>query len=82
MRRLVGFELVDKGIARHGYPVCNAEGKEIGHVTSGSMAPYLNKAIGMAYVAAPLHKQGSEIFINVRGRMLKAVVVRPPFYKK
>ena len=82
VRRLVGFELVDKGIARHGYPVCNAEGKEIGHVTSGSMAPYLNKAIGMAYVAAPLHKQGSEIFINVRGRMLKAVVVRPPYYKK
>ena len=82
VRRLVGFELVDKGIARHGYPVCDAEGKEIGHVTSGSMAPYLNKAIGMAYVNAPLHKQGSEIFINIRGRMLKAVVVRPPFYKK
>lgn len=81
-RRLVGFELVDKGIARHGYPVCDARGNEIGTVTSGSMAPYLKKAIGMAYVAAPLHKQGSEIFINVRGRMLKAVVVRPPFYKK
>ena len=82
VRRLVGFELVDKGIARHGYPVCDAEGKELGHVTSGSMAPYLNKAIGLAYVAAPYHKQGSEIFINVRGRLLKAVVTRPPFYKK
>lgn len=82
VRRLVGFELVDKGIARHGYPVCDAQGNEIGHVTSGTMAPYVKKAIGMAYVAAPNHKQGSEIFINIRGRMLKAVVVRPPFYKK
>lgn len=81
-RRLVGFELVDKGVPRHGYLVCDAEGKEIGHVTSGTMSPFLKKPIGMAYVAVPYNKVDTEIFINVRGRLLKAVVVKTPFYKK
>lgn len=80
-RKLVGFELVDRGIPRHGYPVCDAEGNEIGFVTSGTMGPSVKKAVGMAYVAAPHFKLGTEIFIKVRDRLLKAVVVKTPFYK-
>lgn len=81
-RRLVGFELVDKGIARHEMPICDAEGREIGHVTSGTMGPSVKKAIGMGYVEVPYNKADSEIFINVRGKLLKAKVVKTPFYKK
>ena len=81
-RKLVGFELVDRGIARHEMPICDAEGKQIGHVTSGTMGPTVKKAIGMGYVDVPFNKVGSEIFIDVRGRKLKAQVVKMPFYKK
>lgn len=81
-RKLVGFELVDKGVPRHGYPVCDAEGNEIGQVTSGTMSPSMKKPVGMAYVATPYNKVDSEIYINVRGRLLKAKVVKTPFYKK
>lgn len=81
-RKLVGFELVDKGIPRHGYPICDAEGNVIGEVTSGTMGPSVHKAIGMGYVKTEFSKAGSEIFINVRGRLLKAEVVKVPFYKK
>ncbi len=81
-RKLVGFELVDKGIPRHGYPVCDANGTEIGVVTSGTMGPAVKKAIGMAYVAPAFSKVQSEIYIKVRDKLVKAVVVRPPFYKK
>jgi aminomethyltransferase len=81
-RRLCGFELVDKGIARHGYDVFDAEGNVIGYVTSGTMGPSVGKAIGMAYVAAPLFKVDSEIYIKVREKLLKAKVVKTPFYKK
>ena len=81
-RRLVGFELVDRGIARHEMPICDAEGNKIGHVTSGTMGPSVKKAIGMGYVNVPYNKVGSEIFIEVRGRLLKAQVVKMPFYKK
>lgn len=80
-RRLVGFELVDKGIARHGYDICNAEGAVIGHVTSGTMGPSVKKAIGLGYVASEYKAAGSEIFISVRGRLLKAQVVKLPFYR-
>ena len=81
-RRLCGFELVDKGIARHGYEVCNVEGEVIGFVTSGTMGPSIGKAVGLAYVAAPLFKLDSELYIKVRNKLLKAVVVKAPFYKK
>ncbi|MBQ0025312.1 MAG: glycine cleavage system aminomethyltransferase GcvT [Bacteroidales bacterium] len=81
-RKLVGFELVDKGIARHEMPICDASGKEIGHVTSGTMGPSIKKAVGMGYVDVPFNKVGSEIFVNVRGRLLKALVVKTPFYQK
>ena len=81
-RRLVGFCLVDRGIARHGMPICDAEGNAIGHVTSGTMGPTVKQAIGMGYVNVPFNKTGSEIFIEVRGKLLKAEVVKMPFYKK
>lgn len=80
-RKLVGFELVDKGIPRHDYPIVDANGNEIGVVTSGTMAPSLNKAIGLGYVPVELTSEGSEIYIQVRNKNLKAVVVKPPFYK-
>lgn len=81
-RKLVGFELVDKGVARHGYDVCDANGDVIGHVTSGTMGPTIKKAIGMAYVNVPFNKVDSDIYISVRGKLLAAKVVKIPFYKK
>jgi aminomethyltransferase len=80
-RRLVGFELVDKGIARHDYTVLNESGDEIGMVTSGTMSPSLKKAIGLAYVPVDMAKPDSEIYIAVRKKQLKAKVVSLPFYK-
>lgn len=80
-RKLVGFTMVDKGVPRHGYPVCDAEGNEVGHVTSGTMSPMLKIGVGLAYVPTALSKAGSEMYIKVRDRRLKAVVARPPFFK-
>lgn len=80
-RKLVGFEMVDRGIARHGYEVADAAGNVIGVVTSGTQGPAVKKAIGMAYVTAELSKVDSEIFVVVRGKALKAQVVKTPFYK-
>lgn len=79
--KLVGFELIDKGVPRQGYPILNAEGEEIGRVTSGTMSPSLNKAIGMGYVPVELATEGSEICIGVRNKSLAAKVVKTPFYK-
>jgi len=78
-RKLVGFEVLDKGIARQHYLIKDAEGKEIGEVTSGTMSPSLNKAIGMGYVASGFSAAGSEIYIDVRGKLLLAKVVKLPF---
>jgi len=80
-RRLIGFEMVDKGIPRHGYEVADSAGNIIGHVTSGTMGPFIKKPIGMAYVPVQLAKEGSEIYIRIREKDLKAVVVKFPFYK-
>ncbi|MFT5279816.1 MAG: aminomethyltransferase, partial [Bacteroidia bacterium] len=80
-RRLVGFELIDRGIPRQDYPIVDGDGNEIGVVTSGTMGPSINKAVGMGYVKNGLHKSGTEIFIEIRGKHIKAVVARPPFYK-
>lgn len=78
-RKLVGFEMIDKGIPRHGYEIKNAAGELLGVVTSGTQAPSLAKAVGMGYVANGSNALGSEIFIDVRGRLLKATVVKMPF---
>jgi aminomethyltransferase len=80
-RKLIGFELVDRGIARHGYPLVNGD-KRIGVVTSGTQTPFLKKSIGMAYVPAELSAPGTAITIDVRGRKSAARVVTLPFYKR
>lgn len=80
-KKLCGFEMIDKGISRHGYEVCDSSGKKIGVVTSGTMSPALGKPIGMAYVSNEYASPDSEIFIKIREKLLKAVVVKTPFYK-
>jgi len=80
-RRLVGFELLDRGIARHGYDVY-LDGEKAGHVTSGTQTPFLKKAIGMAYLPTARAVPGTEFEIDVRGRRLRARVVPLPFYKR
>ena len=78
-RKLVGFELLDKGVPRHDYPVVDAEGNVIGKVTSGTQSPMRKVGVGLAYVAKPHFKIGSEIFIQVRNKNLAAKVVKLPF---
>ena len=80
-RKLCAFELVEKGIPRHGYEIVDAEGNAIGVVTSGTMSPVLKKGIGMGYVKTEHSKVGSEIYIKVRNKSLKAQVVKAPFRK-
>ena len=80
-RKLVGFEVVDRAIARHGYDVY-VDGVRAGVVTSGTQTPYLKKAIGMAYVPAERSSPGTEIEIDVRGRQARARIVPMPFYKR
>ena len=80
-RKLVGFKLIDRGVPRHGYPVVDESGKPVGVVTSGTMAPSLNEAIGMAYVPVNSAAPGQTIWVEVRGKALKAEVVSLPFYK-
>lgn len=80
-KKLVGFEMIDRGIPRHDYEIADAEGNIIGKVTSGTQAPSLQKAIGMGYVTKDFSKEGTEIFINIRNTPIKAKVVKFPFYK-
>ena len=78
-RKLVGFKMIDKGIPRQGYSLVDASGNSIGTVTSGSLSPVLNLGIGMGYVSVEHSKADTEIFVEVRGKSLKAQVTRPPF---
>lgn len=78
-QKLVGFEMIDKGIPRHHYEIKDAEGNKIGHVTSGTQAPSLNKAVGMGYVATAFAAIDSEIYIDIRGKLIKAKVRKMPF---
>lgn len=78
-RKLVGFEMIDKGIPRHGYEIKDAAGNKVGEVTSGTQAPSLGKAVGMGYVAIEQAALDAEIYIDIRGRLLKAKVVKMPF---
>jgi len=80
-RRLVGFEVTERGIARDGQDVV-IDGLRVGKVTSGSPAPYLKKNIGMAYVPIEFANEGQQIQIDVRGRLVSAEVVKTPFYKR
>lgn len=81
-RKLVGFELIDRGIPRKEYCILDKEGNVIGQVTSGTQSPSLQKAIGMGYVKKEFAKEGAEIFVQVRKKSLKAKVVKLPFYKE
>ena len=81
-RKLIGFEMTERGIPRHDYVVTDGKGNAIGKVTSGTQSPSLQKAIGMAYVKPEFAKEGSEIFIAIRDKELMAKVVKIPFYKK
>ncbi|MDB5193935.1 MAG: gcvT [Segetibacter sp.] len=78
-RKLIGFEMVDKGISRHGYEIVDETGKNIGVVTSGTQAPSLGKAVGLGYVAKEYASIDSKIFIKIRDRHLEAKVVKFPF---
>jgi aminomethyltransferase len=78
-RKLVGFEMLERGIPRHDYLIKDAAGNTIGKVTSGTQAPSLNKAIGLGYVATPHATIDSEIFIDIRNLLVKAKVVKAPF---
>ncbi len=80
-RKIAGFEMVDRGIARNGYEVCDAEGNVIGQVRSGSPSPSTGKNIGTALVKAQYGKVGTEIYIKIRNKLLKAVTVKMPFYE-
>jgi len=81
-KKLVGLEMVDRGIGRDGYPVLSASGEKIGYVTSGSPAPFLKKNIALAYVPVAYAAVGTEVAVEVRGAGVKAVVVPTPFYKR
>ena len=80
-KKIVGFEVLDRAIARHGHAV-HHEGAAVGVVTSGTHTPFLKKAIGMAYVPTALTAPGTEFTIDIRGRMARAIVVPMPFYKR
>ncbi len=81
-KKLVGFELIDRGIPRHDYPIADAAGNIIGKVSSGTQSPSLNKAIGMGYVKTEFSKSDTEIFIMIRDKAIKAKVCKLPFLKK
>jgi len=80
-RKLVGFELDEKGIPRHGYDIVDSQGKKIGEVTSGTMSPSMGKGIGLGYVPTVFADVGSKIHIQIRKNRVPATVVKPPFYK-
>ncbi|HSC88558.1 MAG TPA: glycine cleavage T C-terminal barrel domain-containing protein, partial [Polyangiaceae bacterium] len=81
-RRIVGFEMLDRGSARHGYPFVDASGTAIGVCTSGGPSPTLGKAIGLGYLPIGLSDVGSEFLVDCRGKNLRAVVVPTPFYRR
>lgn len=78
-RKMVAFEMIDKGIPRHGYELQNKEGEKIGYVASGTQSPSLQKAIGMGYVTTEYAILDSEIFVSVREKLLQAKIVKIPF---
>jgi aminomethyltransferase len=81
-KKLVGFEMIDRGIPRHDYQIADANGNIIGKVTSGTQSPTLNKALGMGYVNKDFAKADTEIFVVIRDKAIKAKVCKIPFLKK
>lgn len=82
VQKLCGFEMIDRGISRKDYEICNAQGEVIGRVTSGTQSPTLGKAIGLGYVKKEYAGEGTEIYVKIREKLLKAVIVKLPFLKK
>ena len=80
-QKLVAFEMIDRGIPRGHYELCDADGNVFGHVTSGTQSPTLSKGIGLGYVPTAYSKTDSEIFIKIREKLLKAQVIKLPFVK-
>ena len=80
-QKLVGFEMIDRGIARHDYEIVDIDGNIIGKVTSGTQSPTLKKSIGLGYVDIAFAKEGTEIYISIRNQKVKAIVKKPPFVK-
>lgn len=80
-KKLVGFEMVDRGIPRGGYPIAR-DGREVGYVTTGSFAPTLEKNIGLGFVPPELARVGEEIDVVIRGKGVKALIVKTPFYRR
>jgi aminomethyltransferase len=84
-RRLAAFELLEKAVPRHGFKILAGAGprqNEIGEVTSGNLSPMLQKGIGLGYIPPSVAAVGSSISIDIRGRIVPAAVVKPPFYKR
>tara|TARA_B100001123_G_scaffold301343_1_gene336288 strand:+ start:3321 stop:4367 length:1047 start_codon:yes stop_codon:yes gene_type:complete len=80
-RKLVGFEMLERGIARHGYEVC-VDGQNVGVVTSGTQTPYLKKSIGMAYMPVGMSEVGADFEVKIREQLVAARVIKMPFYKR
>jgi aminomethyltransferase len=80
-RKIVGFAMIDRAIARHGHLVMQGD-QQVGYVTSGTQTPFLKKAIGMAYVPMHMTAVGTELDLDIRGRRARAIVVELPFYKR
>jgi len=80
-RKLVGFEMVERGIPRHGYELVDANDSVIGVVTSGTQSPSLQKSIGLGYVKKEYSKEGTELFVKIRDKKVKAIISKPPFIK-
>ncbi len=78
-RKLIGFEMIDRGIPRHDYEITDADGNTIGKVTSGTQSPSLQKAIGLGYVKSDFSKEGTDIYIKIRNNKIKARVTKFPF---
>ena len=81
-RKLVGFEMTGRGVARHGYPLLDRDGKPVGVCTSGAPSPTLGKSIGLGYLPAAMTEVGTEFLVDCRGKHVPAVVVKTPFYKR
>lgn len=81
-RKMAGFEVLGRGVARHGYPLRDLEGKEVGVCTSGAPSPTLGKNIGLGYLPTVMTEIGTKFFVDCRGKNIEAVVVKTPFYKR
>ncbi len=81
-QKLIGFKMLERGIPRQGYEMKNKSGEKVGVVTSGTHSPTLDEPVGIAYVEVALSKEGQEIFVDIRGKLVKACVVKTPFVNK